>query len=125
MDCSTADDRILGVAEKLAEGPDVSVTLVHVVHSHTLDQDRILREQAETCLQTAKDRFLPAAKVLLLSGEPEEELAKEIREGSYDLVAMGTHGHKGLSDLVLGSVSGYLKHEIDVPILMVKESERT
>lgn len=122
MDCSTADDRIIGLVSKLVEGTDASVTLVHVVHSHTLDQDRILRDQATTCLNDAKTRIPGNTRILMLSGEPEEELVKEIRGGSYDLVAMGTHGHKGFSDLMLGSVSSHLKHEVAVPLLMVREN---
>ena len=60
------------------------------------------------------------AETLLLSGEPEVELEKEIKTEKYDLVAMATHGHKAFSDILLGSVSDHLKHTIDVPILMVR-----
>lgn len=59
---------------------------------------------------------------LLLSGEPEIELEKEINQGTYDLVAMGTHGHKRLGDMLYGSVSHHLKHTIEIPLLMVKSS---
>ncbi|MFA7119649.1 MAG: universal stress protein [Sphaerochaetaceae bacterium] len=124
LDCSSADEAIIKLVLKLVEGSPTRVTLVHVVHSHTLDQDRALKEKADAYLLEKKQAFLAVTsqvQVLLLSGEPEVELVKEIRQGPYDLVALGTHGHKGFSDVLLGSVSKHLKHEVSTPLLMVKE----
>ena len=59
-------------------------------------------------------------ETLILSGEPEIELVKEIETGEYDLVALATHGHKLLADILFGSVSDHLKHEVDIPILLVR-----
>jgi nucleotide-binding universal stress UspA family protein len=98
------------------------ITLVRVIHSHTLDEDRALKAQADHCMKERLAQFseasIPAEK-LLLSGEPEKELEKEIKTGKYDLVALATHGHKAFSDILLGSVSDYLKHAVDIPLLMV------
>lgn len=127
IDCSYADKAIIELVLKLLEGSRTDVTLVHVVHSHTLDQDRALKDQADTCLEEIYTRFLAAqageVTKLLLSGEPEVELEKEINQGPYDLVAMGTHGHKGFGDLLYGSVSHHLKHTVKTPLLMVKPAE--
>ena len=123
LDCSPVDDAILDMVVKLAGCGNATVTLVHVVHSHTIDQDRILKEKAEQCVAARLQQLTAAsiqANTLLLSGEPEKELVKEINKGEYDLVALATHGHKVFSDLLLGSVSDHLKHEVDVPLLMVK-----
>ncbi|WP_320129862.1 universal stress protein [uncultured Sphaerochaeta sp.] len=129
IDCSPADEAIMDLVARLLEGSTSKVTLSHVVHSHTLDQDRVLKEQADACMESMIERFraLGAGPVnkLLLSGEPEEELEKEINQGDYDLVAMGTHGHTGFGDLLYGSVSRHLKHTISVPLLMVRNTETT
>jgi universal stress protein A len=129
IDCSPSDGAIMDLVEKLLEGSTTKVTLSHVVHSHTIDQDRALKEQADACMESMLERFraLGAGPVnkLLLSGEPEEELEKAINQGDYDLVAMGTHGHTGFEDLLYGSVSRYLKHKITVPLLMVRNTETT
>lgn len=126
IDCSAADMAIIDLVIRLLDGSKTDVTLVHVVHSHTLDQDRALKQQADICMKDIFERFLAvhagSVTKLLLSGEPEIELAKEINQGNYDLVAMGTHGHKGLGDLLYGSVSHHLKHTVDVPLLMVKSA---
>ena len=46
-------------------------------------------------------------------------LAK-VTESNFDLVALATHGHKGISDIVLGSLSRMLKHHCYKPILMLQ-----
>jgi len=123
LDCSPVDDAIIDKIMPLAVCGKAAVTMVHVVHSHTIDQDRALKDKTEQCM-AARVRQLERASIpahaLMLSGEPEAELVKEINSGHYDLVALATHGHKLFSDLLLGSVSEHLKHEVSVPLLMVR-----
>lgn len=126
IDCSPADNEVIKVIKKMISGSDSKLTLVHVIHSHTLDQQRNLREKATKYLNNYKNDFIADGiintKILFLSGEPEVQLIKEINEGLYDLVAMGTHGHKGFQDLLYGSVSTSLKHHVKTPLLLVKGS---
>jgi universal stress protein A len=123
LDCSLVDHAIIPKIIDMSRCGNARVTLAHVVHSHTIDQDRALKTKADRFLEPVLKQFRDAginAEKLLLSGEPEKELVKEIGEGDYDLVAMATHGHKTFSDILFGSVSDYLKHETDVPLLMVR-----
>jgi nucleotide-binding universal stress UspA family protein len=123
LDCSPVDDAVVNEVLRIASGGAVRVTLVHVVHSHTLDQDRALREKSSRDMAERVLQFSAAsvkAEPLFLSGEPETELARHINAGTYDLVAMATHGHKLFQDMLLGSVSDYLKHAVNVPLLMVR-----
>jgi len=123
MDCSPVDNVIVEHVARLALQNDASVHLLHVVHSHTLDQDRTLREQAqaalESHLQSLQGQGIKAA-IILRSGEPEEEILAEVEENGYDLVAMALHGHTFLADALLGSVSRSLKHAIRVPLLLLR-----
>ena len=41
------------------------------------------------------------------------------REGC-DLIAMSTHGHRLLGDLILGSVASEVRHSTDIPVLLVR-----
>jgi nucleotide-binding universal stress UspA family protein len=50
IDCSPVDETILRHVSALARQNNAALCLLHVVHSHTLDQDRVLREQAKSCL---------------------------------------------------------------------------
>ncbi|MFH1809720.1 MAG: universal stress protein [Pseudomonadota bacterium] len=122
IDCSTVDDVIVEHVQALAIQNEAQVTLLHVVHSHTLDQDRVLREQAEQTLSAHRSVLQAkgiATRIVIRSGEPDGEIVKEIEDGEYDLVAMATHGHSFLGDLLFGSVSRTLKHRISTPLLLM------
>jgi len=122
-DCSPVDDAILRHIAALARQNDAQVYLLHVVHSHTLDQDRVLREQAQACLERYRAELQAQgvqAHLVIRSGEPDTEILDEIAAKDYDLVAMATHGHTFLGDLLFGSVSRSLKHKISIPLLLLK-----
>ena len=91
-------------------------------HSHTLDQERALREKAEKCLGThceiMKTKGIET-HIVIRSGEPDTEIMKEIRGNDYDLVAMATHGHSIIGQILFGSVSWTLKHKICIPLLLI------
>ena len=122
MDCSPVDDTIIEHVSDLALQNNAQVYLLHVVHSHTLDQERTLHKQAEACLKSCYE-LLQARSIevhtLIRSGEPDTEILKEIEEKDYDLVAMATHGHSFIGDILFGSVSRTLKHKISVPLLLI------
>lgn len=123
IDCSPVDDAILRHVSALARQNDAEVYLLHVVHSHTLDQDRVLREQANSCLESYRAALHGQgveAHLVIRSGEPDAEILDEIAGADYDLVAMATHGHTFLGDLLFGSVSRSLKHKISIPLLLLK-----
>lgn len=123
IDCSPVDDAILRHVSALARQNDAKVYLLHVVHSHTLDQDRVLREQAQLCLESDRAALQAQgveAHTLIRSGEPDAEILDEIATADYDLVAMATHGHTFIGDLLFGSVSQSLKHKISIPLLLLK-----
>jgi nucleotide-binding universal stress UspA family protein len=123
IDCSPVDDVILRHVSALARQNDASVYLLHVVHSHTLDQDRALREQAQACLESRRATLEAEgveAHAVIRSGEPDAEILEEITGADYDLVAMATHGHTFIGDFLFGSVSRSLKHKIHIPLLLLK-----
>ena len=122
MDCSPVDDAIIEHVSALAIQNEAQVYLLHVVHSHTLDQDRALRNLAEEFLESRR-RLLEArgidVSIVIRSGEPDTEILEEIAGKDYDLVAMATHGHSFIGDFVFGSVSRTLKHRIRTPLLLI------
>jgi nucleotide-binding universal stress UspA family protein len=123
MDCSPVDDVIVDHIVELAAIHTSTVHLFHVVHAHTLDQERLMTARAEKCLSKAYAVFeknnIPV-KYSYSEGDPSELILAKITESDFDLVALATHGHKGLTDAVLGSVSRLLKHNISKPILMLR-----
>ncbi len=126
IDCSDVDGPIVTHISALARQNNARVVLMHVIHSHTLDQDRALRDKAsvamENLLGTMRDEGIEVDSIVK-KGEPEEEILREIETGEYDLVAMATHGHTWLGDILFGSVSDSLKHKISIPLLLLKYDE--
>jgi nucleotide-binding universal stress UspA family protein len=53
-------------------------------------------------------------------GEPSDEIIKFARQHHVDLIAMSTHGHRFISDLLYGSTADKVRHLVDVPVLLVK-----
>jgi len=93
IDCSEVDEIILNHVSVLARKLDATLHLLHVVHSHTLDQERYLRQRSQTILEGHRNKLQAegiAANILIRSGEPETEILNEIEERSYDLIAMAT-----------------------------------
>jgi len=60
---------------------------------------------------------------ILAHGEPSDEIIKIAREQQVDLIAMTTHGHRFISDILYGSVSHDVKHAVDIPVLLLKASK--
>lgn len=127
IDCSSVDQSVIDHVSKLAIQNKSHVSLLHVVHAHTLDQDRVLRETAESTLADyAKTLTALGIKTstLIHRGEPEDEITSVIETGDFDLVAMATHGHSLLSSLLFGSVSRSLKRRVTVPLLLISQTLR-
>jgi universal stress protein A len=123
VDCSAVDDAIIKHVLALAQQNSATVCLLHVVHAHTLDQNRVLREKIEGCLESYRRTFESLGietYTVIRSGEPVTEILDEIGEKEYDLVAMATHGHTLIGDMLFGSVSDSLKHKIRIPLLLIR-----
>lgn len=62
-----------------------------------------------------------ACEAVLACGNPADEIAAAAEREQADLIAMATHGHRGLDDLIRGSVASEVRHRSLVPVLMVRE----
>lgn len=118
------------VAIALADTFDAELTLLHVweipVYPYmefVLDSAQLVDsvEQAATqrlaqALDEVRQR-LPRAKSLLKMGLPWQEIVDTIAELQPDLVVMGTHGRRGLTHALLGSVAEKVVRLSPVPVL--------
>jgi nucleotide-binding universal stress UspA family protein len=77
--------------------------------------------ETEAILRTAAELVPDDVSVrTVLSGEPvRHALVREIAEGAYDLVAMGSRGRGAVRSVLLGSVSHYVLNHSPVPVLIV------
>ena len=60
---------------------------------------------------------------ILANGDPAGEIAGAAVREKCDLIAMGTHGHRFVKDLLYGSVANELRHQTMVPVLMVRDPQ--
>ena len=56
----------------------------------------------------------------LLDGRPAEKIIEVAKEGSFDLIVMGSRGLGGIKEFFLGSVSDRVADEASCPVLIVK-----
>ena len=57
---------------------------------------------------------------VLAMGEPSTEIIKLARAEPVELIAMSTHGHRFISDLLYGSTADKVRHSVDIPVLLLK-----
>ena len=59
----------------------------------------------------------------LALGDPPEEILRLAREEHCDLIAMTSHGHRLLGDLLFGSVIHEVRHRTSIPVLLVRAGQ--
>jgi len=127
---SSADATILAHIQQLAKMTGASLLLVHVADgwaARHFDELR-LRESEEikedrAYLDRLRDQLAGLgfqARTRLAMGDPATQLVKVAQEEHVDLIAMSTHGHRFFNDLVRGSTADRVRHNVAVPVLMVK-----
>jgi universal stress protein A len=56
-----------------------------------------------------------------LMGSPQNEILQFANEQGVDLIVMGSHGRKGISRLLMGSVAEAVMRRTNCPVLVVKQ----
>jgi len=128
LDATPTDRAIIEHVKVLAKAVNGRVVLLHVADgwaARTFGPDAVSPEIAEDTayLRKVQAEFQAAgipAEAELAFGEPGEEIVRWVREKSCDLVAMSTHGHHFIADLVLGSPSRRVRHSVSVPVLLLR-----
>ncbi len=60
------------------------------------------------------------AEAELAYGDPVQEIVKWVKRKGCDLVAMSTHGHKFVADLLFGTTAFEVQHSLSVPVLLLR-----
>ena len=127
---SDADRAVLSHIEGLARLTGAQLLLVHVADGWAARhfEDLNLRESEEMKEDVAYlEKLCDEMKALgletrarLAMGDPATELVKVAGDEGVDLIAMSTHGHRFLNDVLRGATADRLRHRTDVPVLMVR-----
>ena len=130
LENSRTDEAIIAHATALARHCKASVLLIHVADGFVARniEQLDLRESEEirkdrqylddVAARIAADGI--AVDAVLAIGDPAREILAAAERERCDLIAMGTHGHRFVKDLVLGSVANEVRHVAMVPVLLLR-----
>ena len=114
LDHTALDRQALAHATAMARSHGSRLYLIHVEEGVT---SQVYGSLASTALSLPATLSLTA---VFHSPVPRKEIVRYAREVRPDLVIMGAHGHGGLKDLIFGSTISPVRHDLDVPLLVVR-----
>jgi nucleotide-binding universal stress UspA family protein len=133
LDNSPTDEAILTHIRQLARLTGARLTLVHVADGFMarnqkrlgLDESTEMREDREYLARRAAELQGDGFQVdaVLECGEPADQILAIADREQCDLIAMSTHGHRFLSDLILGSVAEQVRHRTGIPVLLIRSTK--
>jgi nucleotide-binding universal stress UspA family protein len=134
LENSPTDATVLAHVRPLAQETGAALVLIHVadgwvarnIEQLQLRESDEIREDRAYLERTLGELRAEGFDVdaVLAAGNPADEIAKAATEEDCDLIAMATHGHRGLDDVVRGSVASELRHRTFVPVLMIREKKK-
>lgn len=128
LDATATDRAIIQHIKDLASTMHSQVTLLHVADgwaARMYGADAVGPEVDEdkAYLAKIKSEFESAgipAEAALAYGDPASEIIKWVERESCDLVAMSTHGHRLIGDLLRGTTAPRVQHSVSVPVLLLR-----
>jgi len=128
LDGTPTDRAIIEHVKQLAALARSHLVLLHVADgwaARTYGPDAVSPEIAEDTAYLEKVRAefqsvgIPT-EAELAYGEPVKEIVKWVQQKSCDLVAMSTHGHRLIADIVFGATASRVQHSTSVPVLLLR-----
>jgi len=127
---SDADRTVLDHVQQLGKLCGASLLLVHVAdgwvarnyeklnlrESEEMTRDRAYLDGIRTRLSSLGFRV----ETYLAMGDPANQLIKVAEERQVDLIAMSTHGHRFLADIIRGSTADKVRHLVKIPVLLLR-----
>jgi nucleotide-binding universal stress UspA family protein len=127
---SPADRTILTHVRELASLTGAELLLVHVADgwaARHFDELKLRESEEMKADRAYLDRLaaeLSAASLKvtteLAMGDPATELIRLCGERKVDLIAMSTHGHRFLQDLLRGTTVDKVRHLVRIPVLLLR-----
>jgi nucleotide-binding universal stress UspA family protein len=127
---SDADRTVLEHVQQLATLTGAALLLVHVADGWVARNfnELDLRESEEmkedrAYLQRIQEQLVGRGfktRAHLAMGDPATELVRVAIAEHVDLIAMSTHGHRLLNDILRGSTADRVRHHVAVPVLMIR-----
>ena len=132
LEGTSHDTSILNHVRELAKKHGSELILIHIADGWSArffgeesDSKEVREDRAylDKCAKKLKDEGIPATWRLGY-GQPGPELVKAVEATGCDLVAMTTHGHRWVEDVLFGSASSEVRHSVDVPVLLLRTEKK-
>jgi nucleotide-binding universal stress UspA family protein len=130
LENSSADEAILAHIKPLARLTNASLLLLHVADGwvarnferlNLAESEEMQNDRAYLGRRVDELRAQGfAVQAELAMGEPSDEIIKFARQKQVDLIAMSTHGHRFISDILYGATVDKVRHQVDIPVLLLK-----
>jgi nucleotide-binding universal stress UspA family protein len=130
LDNSKTDQSLVSHIEELAKKLGSELLLVHVADGWVArNYDQLKLAESE---EMKDDRSYLAAiaqglkevgvkvDTRLALGDPPTGIMKTAEEENCDLIAMTTHGHRLIGDIIYGSTIEKVRHKTNIPLLIVR-----
>jgi len=131
---SPADQAIVDHVRQLAAQTGAELHLVHVADGWAarnfdglqLRESEEMKGDRDYLARLASDLSARGLKVSteLAMGDPADQLIRLSEERGADLLAMSTHGHRFLNDLVRGTTVNKVRHLVKIPVLLVRSQHQ-
>ena len=130
LDHTARDREAVAHAAAMAKTYDAAIYLLHIEEDVT---SQLYGAEASTAEVQAGARYLEETAAALrrqgfqveaavgFSSDPKQEIVRYARQIHADLLIMGAHGHRGIQDLVFGRTIDGVRHDLDIPLLIVRE----
>jgi manganese transport protein len=134
LDHTKADQQLLPHVCALARLTEAEVLLVHVADGWAArnfdrlqlaesEEMRLDREYLETTVANLRTDTGLVVTARLALGDPPREILRLADEEHCDLIAMTTHGHRLIGDILFGSTIDYVRHRSKTPLLIVSPAK--
>lgn len=133
LENSRADESLLPHITELARLHGSALLLVHVADgwvARNFDQLKLAESEEmradQAYLDTTAAQMRAAGLTVethLALGDPPKEILKTAERERCDLIAMTTHGHRLLGDLIYGSTIEEVRHRAVIPVLLVRAAK--
>ncbi|MBI4002074.1 MAG: universal stress protein [Nitrospira defluvii] len=107
---------ILHAMEPVAYGLDFSLS-----HAKEWKRQREYLEERLTILAACLTSYGVNTDHVLKPGVPVDSITSYVTQHGYDLMIMGTHGRRGLSHILVGSIAGAMLRHAACPVLTVRQ----
>ncbi|MBI1925559.1 Nramp family divalent metal transporter [Candidatus Poribacteria bacterium] len=128
LEHAAGDTQVISAALMLAKPHKARLTLLHIVDTpgtmvygdesqsrHGTEDEAYLEELAREI--EAHDL---SVETMLRYGKPVEGIIKSVEEAGFDLLVLGSHGHRGIEDVIHGQTVTGVRHGVKIPVLIIR-----